>query len=235
MRPYLLALCGGERDYSSPDSLVTRGRGVAVAVASLPGNRSVFVTCRHNIVNKVALNVYNEDGEAVKVEHRAMTLLLPKKDDLDLVLFVLPIAVVAERIRLSAQPIEKNTTLSHAQNIFSGESKSVNDVFVFSEASTCKSDGRAICSLGSGIYEFVADEKAVSRAKEAGRQTFYNVLMMESRPGVSGSPLWDKYGAIRGIVCGGTEKDAIVPRLIYLPVRYIESELKITLSNLRGK
>ena len=235
MKPYLLALCGKEIDLGSPDSLASRGRGVAVAVASLPGNRSVFVTCRHNILNKVGLIIYDENGKGVEVESNSMTVLLPTRDDLDLILFVLPVTVPSERIRLSSQPIGKETALSHAQNIVWSEPESPSDVFAFSKATTRRADGRAICSMGSGIYEFVADDAAAKRAKEAGRQTFYNVLLMESRPGVSGSPLWDKYGAIRGIVCGGTSKNATVAKLIYLPVRHIESELKITLSNLRGK
>jgi len=112
--------------------------------------------------------------------------------------------------------------------------ESKGDVFAFSEAITRKSEGRVICSLGSGTYDDVASDDAVKYAKEAGRQTFYNLLKMESRPGVSGSPLWDKYGAIRGIVCGGTRSNTSEPMLVYLPVRYILSELKILLKNLRG-
>lgn len=229
MKPYLLALCGGERSFEHDERITGRGRGVAVA--SLKGGRTVFASCRHNFINKVALSIYDKDRKSVEISERSLMLLIPTRDDLDLVLFVLPIPVSNECIRLSSQPIENNTVLYHAQNIVTNDQPPGSKVFAFSGAKTSKTSGRAICSFGDGTYELVPEDGGVAKAKDAGRQIFYSILGMKSRPGVSGSPLWDKYGTIRGMVCGGTGKDVSSPRLIYLPVRYMVRELKILLAN----
>lgn len=234
MKPFLLAMFGAQGDKNHPDSLVTKGRSVAFAVASLSSGHTVFATCKHNILDTPTLSVFDERGQVIGVEGDGMKLLLSRQEDLDLALFTLPICVSIERIRLSTFPIEPNSDLSHAQNI-GGTKECSAGTFAVTTKTTRKSQERAICSLGSGVYEFVQDDEGVRVAKQAGRKNFYGVLHMASRPGVSGSPLWDKYGAIRGMVCGGNDADKEEPKLIYVPTRSIEAELKILLANERLK
>ncbi|HWP61336.1 MAG TPA: hypothetical protein VN495_01920, partial [Candidatus Paceibacterota bacterium] len=54
-------------------------------------------------------------------------------------------------------------------------------------------------------------------------------LIMRSWPGVSGSPLWDQYGNVLGMVGGGnqelTESDPDF-HLVYLPAKVIKENLR---------
>lgn len=231
MKPYILAMNFTE---SSRVGNFARGRGVAFAVASLSSGRTVFVTCRHNFFNKTAFVIFDENGKSVDFYGAGTHVLSSTREDLDVSLFVLPVSVPVERIRLSTQPIVANTQLSHAQNVVGSDGGS-REAFVFTSKSASKCGERAICSLGSGAYEIIRTEAEVNESLTAGRKTFYGVIDMGSRPGVSGSPLWDKYGAIRGMVCGGNDETSPKPRLIYLPIRLIEPELKILLHNERMK
>ena len=232
MKPFMLALNFAEGNNTEAESRVAKGRGVAFAVASLSQGRSVFATCKHNFMNKSALVIFDENGETVGLDGEGMQILFSSREDLDVALIILPISVAAERIRLSTQSFSGKIDLSHAQNVV-GSKNNQGCAFVVSSEVSRKSDERAICSLGSGLYEFVKTESEVSEALAVGRKTFYSVLHMGSRPGVSGSPLWDKYGAIRGMVCGGNDEAGPMPKLIFLPVRSIEAELKILIHNER--
>lgn len=54
-------------------------------------------------------------------------------------------------------------------------------------------------------------------------------VTMRSWPGVSGSPLWDKFGNVLGMVAGGTEElTAERPEynLVYLPAKQIQACVK---------
>lgn len=226
MQPYLLAFC--ER---KPDGLT---RSVLTAVARVGPHRTLFATCKHVITQVNQIFVLDENGAALPESKWAVIPV--GKPDLDLAFLFLRHDVPSDRIRINDSPIPKGMQLSHARNKF-GETVTPSP-FVIHSASPKHSPLRAELGWSESDnvmrYRFLNGDD-VREAKREGVQTFYRVLEMESWTGVSGSALWDKFGAIRGIVCGGdSEKSRLadgIPRLVYVPAKTIAKEAKLILKN----
>lgn len=228
MQPYLLAYCGRR-----PDGLA---RSVLTAVARVGPNKTLFATCQHAVTQTRDLHIIDENGAHLP---SATWAVIPVANPvLDLVFLFIRHDVPAERIRLNESPIPRDTLLlSHARNRF-GQTDTPAPLVIHS-ASAKRSQFRAergfpkdSDSLG---YRFLTSEDEIKEARNEGVQTFYDVLDMESWTGVSGSALWDKFGAIRGMVCGGdsaeTRQEDGVPRLVYIPAKTIAKQVKLILSH----
>lgn len=227
MQPYLLAFCGRR-----PNGLT---RSVLTAIARVGPNKTLFATCRHVLTQTHHLHIIDENGNSLPNSKWAV---IPVANPvLDLSFLFIRHDVPAERIRLGESRIPKGTMLSHARNRF-GETETPSP-FVIHSASTKQSSFRAELGWSERDkdmrYNFLKDEGALQEARREGVQTLYHVLEMESWAGVSGSALWDKFGAIRGMVCGGDsretrQKDGI-PRLVYIPVKTIAKQAKLVLNH----
>lgn len=221
MQPYLLAFCEQKANGFA--------RSVLTAVARIGPNKTLFATCSHVLTQMNSLLIVDENGAFLP---EAKLVAVPvTKSNLDLVFLVICHDVPFDRIRINDAPISRGTEITHARNRF-GKTETISP-FVTHSAPAKKSSFWA--ELGwsdedSNLrYGFLKDEGELQQAKREGVLIFYPILEMESWPGVSGSALWDKFGAIRGIVCGGDspenrQKEGI-PHLVYIPARTILKEV----------
>jgi hypothetical protein len=180
------------------------------------------------------LFIVDENGVMMQSKWAAIPAVKP---DLDLIFLFIRQDVPSDRIRINESTIGRDTQLSHARNRF-GETETPSP-FVTYSASTKHSLFRAELGWSEGDndlrYRFLKKEGDLEEAKREGVQTFYRVLEMESWTGVSGSALWDKFGSIRGMVCGGdsaeNRQEDGIPRLVYIPAKTIMKEANLILKN----
>jgi hypothetical protein len=232
MQPYLLAF--GHQEV--PETI--KERSVIFAVMATAQNRTLFATCRHTHPLQARSFFY-----AVTERNEELTLpgdakLFPsQKTELDLTFVELDIRVPAERMRFNEAPIQKGSSILHARNVLSKKGFPEGQVFQVSSANTERAAFRAVYTH-AGTYSFLDWTGGFDEAKKQGMSVFYDVLEMQSWPGVSGSPLWDNFGAIRGMVCGGTDEEYPstdgVPRLVYLPAKTILREALHVVKSLKS-
>lgn len=224
MIPYMVALCITKTETENS------GRAVLTAVASVDKQRTLFATCKHAVRQQFDATVFDEKHGLVPL--RNARVLVGSLADLDLAFMVLEIALPQERrIRINNEPIRGTVQLSHAQNI---AMRTGEEVFKITTASVRPSPFKAVREQDMS-FSTLHRAGDLERAHKSGFQTLYGVLEMLSVPGVSGSPLWDQTGAIRGMVCSGTtERHELqaadgIPRLIYLPIKKIMKEAQYVL------
>lgn len=220
MQPYLLAFC--ER---KSENRVTRS--VLTAVARVGPGKTLFAACKHGITQTTNLMVINEAG--IPLPHMRHVLIPTPRTDLDLAFLLLHHNVDAARITFNTSPIRQTeVVLSHARNVFVGN---INASPFFIHTATAKDAGFK-AQLGWSAenttlrYKHLKARGEIKEAQRTG-STVYPVLTMESRPGVSGSALWDKDGSICGIVCGGDRADNTEKSLglVYMPAKLIKDEM----------
>lgn len=221
MRPYLLAI----DSRNVPGSRFQGGKGVLFALMPTTKGKTLFATCRHLWVPGTTLTFFAHTEEGAPLGDLDAKLLPLPGTSLDLMFWEVSTAVPAERMRMNEWPIQKDTTISHARNVLRKPEFPEKQVFDFSVAQTRQGSRKAV-RMGGGKFYYVPDKQSLDEAK-ALNIPLYSVLEMQSRPGVSGSPLWDSFGAIRGMVCGGDEEstsEGVTPRLIYVPIKTILKE-----------
>lgn len=220
MKPYLLAI----DSLNAPGSRFQGGKGVLFALMPTTKGKTLFATCRHLWVPGTTTSFFAHTEEGVPLGGLEAKLLPLQGTSLDLMFWEVSTAVPAECMRTNEWPIQKGTSISHARNVLRRPEFSEGKVFHVSTAQTRHGNSRAVRIDGKFFY--APDKQSLDEAKALG-MPLYSVLGMQSRPGVSGSPLWDNFGAIRGMVCGGDEEPTsgdVAPRLIYLPIKTILKE-----------
>lgn len=221
MQPCLLALC--ERH---GEEKIKRA-AVMTAVVQINPSQALFVTCKHAIKDHTKLFFVDETG-AMSMEK--WTIFHHPGSDVDLSFALIPRSIPPGQIKVSESPINPGTVLSHARNRLEKEESSP---FTIHTATARNLPIQAVINLVDPEwtkFTLSTDEEGFRTAKSLGVRPLYRVLEMESWPGVSGSALWDKYGSIRGIVCGGSMRAEETRRLIYLPAKTVMRETRLVLA-----
>lgn len=142
--------------------------------------------------------------------------------DTDLALIEMEMDSIPKPVRLCDRRIAKDMTLYHARNVmFKNEFEG--QACVFSEQVVSPMLNRFVLD-DCGAIE-VPDS---ARAQMRGR-CLLRGLRMRSWPGVSGSPLWDRFGNVYGMVQGGNEElNERRPEFVlaYLPVENIRKSIQ---------
>jgi len=199
--------------------------GVAFVIGKTKTGSTVLATCAH-ILGPVTTNgiyIHDKDGNRINLTDNTSGILCNQgKSALDLGFLEIDSETRPEVARFSDKRITLGDTLTHARNNLSDIDKPAS---VFQYSSETLNSGprmRHAYHVHSGFR--IQDDPKVRNALEKQGATFdYAVLEMQSRVGVSGSPLWDSFGRVRGMVCGGSDEEK---ELIFLPIKTIQKRFK---------
>ena len=206
------------------------GRGVMFPVAKTKTGRIIFASCAHVYDEKMGyqeMMYHHEDGTHLTMVAETRNMILPYELGADLVFVEASVEdpSTIETVRLRDERISGGVELHHVRNVM------------------YKEDFKGqFCSIGSGTATL---RKGVSFGRISRHNaTFQELpngkthpgfkfplkgLWMRSDPGRSGSPLWDKTGAVYGMVCGGSnelQSEDENHHLVYLPTPVIKKYLR---------
>lgn len=229
--PFILVNClktiNGEVTGSS-------GRSVAFPVAKTKDGKYLFATCAHTIVDHLnkgfPLHMLFADGSEVPRVGPMRNNVIPPQLNFDLSFFELDVGKQIGLVRFSSRTVSFGNDLSHVRNVSFREDFG-DERFVI----TTQTSGR---STGKYLYagnQFLQVDEALKRSLQTMPKCPHKGVVMRSMPGVSGSPLWDKYGNVLGMVSGGTGKltaESPEYNLVYLPIKQIQACIKSFLRHL---
>lgn len=194
---------------------------------SVKGNSVVFVTAAHAVAGlggRYEMILSDANGQKLPpTKIPTKTMILPPELGMDVAFLETQMDAPPTPVRLSEKSISKGTVLSHARNVlFRTE---LEGTYMVSRQTTAPLSRRFTFDVDQHIE--VSEQVAqVGRVYKNPLRT----LAMRSWPGVSGSPIWDPYGNVLGMVCGGNEElTAAEPEffLVYLPAKAIKDGLRM--------
>lgn len=206
------------------------GRAVLFPVMVKRPNTVIFATCAHAVegmVGQFEMVVADEEGNVLpNLGGQTKNMILPRELGADLAFVEMQMQELPQVVRLSDQTVSKGSKIHHVRNVMYKDDFK-DQTCVISEQEVSPLNRRF--SLIDGRYRDTSEQVAV-----LGR-TLKNPLramVARSWPGVSGSPIWDQYGNVLGMVCGGNEElTAQDPEyfLVYLPAKAIKKNLELFL------
>ncbi len=211
-----------------------RSRAVAFPVAKTKQGTTIFATCAHVVEGKgmvfpIAL-VYSDGASAsLPTEEMYTNHVMHPNSGTDLAFIEAKVGRNMKLCTLSDSRIDRGTRLFHARNVCYKEG--FDDDFCVVTEQTASAMSKQYVLIDGAYREVTKDLIQVLGRHPPAPQ---KVLMMRSWPGVSGSPVWDELGKVRGMVCGGNEEltaDAPEHFMVYLPADKIKKNLKKFLGN----
>jgi hypothetical protein len=201
-----------------------RGRCVLFPVAARENDTVVFATCSHTVdgLDKYEARTCDVEGHEVGTDKGFRTLILPRALGTDLAFVIQQLKQVPLIVRLSERTIAKGSKLSHVRNVmFRSDFKDQTHLVTEQSASP-------LSRRFAYVEESYREPKEQIAALGQRLKNPLRALAMRSVPGVSGSPLWDQYGNVLGMVCGGNEELTESEKeyfLVYLPAKEIKRNL----------
>ncbi len=200
-------------------------RAAVLFPVSVKGKRVVLATAAHTVddlVGNYEMILSDASGQRLPPTQTAVrTMILPAELGMDLAFLEMRMDEVPTPVRLSEQAISKGAVLSHARNVLLRPE--FKETYVISPQTVAPLPRRFTRLEGQYV-------ETIEQANVAGK-VFKNPLrglVMRSWPGVSGSPIWDSFGNVLGMVCGGNEElTETEPAffLVYLPAKAIKTAL----------
>ena len=125
--------------------------------------------------------------------------------------------------RMSSDRIKSGLEMSHVRNVYGREE--FDDIYKVTTTSVSETRQR-FRPLDDYSYEEIRNIRTANGQILSGR---HKGLTMQSWPGASGSPLWDTFGNVRGMVAAGNEElteEHPENFLCFLPASDISKALK---------
>ncbi len=212
-----------------PDRVQKRVRAAVLFPVSVKGKNVVLATASHTVIGltgEYEMILSDADGRRLPATTiPTKTMILPPTLGMDIAFLETQMDELPMPVRLSDQAISKGTTLSHARNVLlRGEFE--DQTYVVNSQTVSPLSRRFTFDLD----RFVEASEQVALAGRVYRNPLRG-LAMRSWPGVSGSPIWDKFGNVLGMVCGGNEElTEAEPEfyVVYLPAKAIKEGLRMT-------
>lgn len=194
---------------------------------SVQGKNVVFATAAHTLAGiggQYKMMLADANGhELPPATTPTKTLILPPEFGMDIAFLQMQMDAPPTAVRLSDKSIPKGAVLSHARNV------RLRDEF----EETCRVTQQTVSPLSRrftfDVDQYVEVSEQVALVGRAHKNPL-RALAARSWPGVSGSPLWDQYGNVLGMVCGGNEETTEAEPeffLIYLPAKAIKDGLRM--------
>lgn len=204
-----------------------RMKGAVLFPVATRNNRLILATASHTVTGmrgQYEMIIADSSGSVLPASKSLVkTMILPPEMGTDLALMEMSVDELPALVRLSDRTPSKGMTLCHARNVmFKNDFK--DQTFVVSEQSVASIPRRF--TFANGDYFDVREHHAL--IGQAAKNPLRG-LAMQSWPGVSGSPIWDSYGNVLGMVCGGNgELSESEPEffVVYLPAKEIKKNLE---------
>jgi len=210
------------------DSMQSVGRSVAFPVARTKEGRSLFCTCSHTITEHLGrggkLILQYPEGEEVPLGRPIINNVIPPELGSDLSFFEVDLDREVEIVNLRDSTISSGLEITHVRNTSLG-SDFPDEIYEFTTQTVGGAAGKY--ALIDDRFHRVDDE--LKKMLEIIPKSPHKGILIQSWPGVSGSPLWDRYGRVLGMVAGGNQE--LTERypdyyLVYLPTKQIQSLMK---------
>lgn len=195
----------------------------------IQGNLVTFATVSHaveHVGGEYEMVIANASGEILPAQTtKTKVVVIPVETGADLAFVQVEIDSPPSAVRFSDRRIKKGEPLSHARNVmFRKEFK--DQVFEVTTQNSAPLSGKRFTFENGDYFDTQEQKKFLGMV----RANPLKGLSIRSWPGVSGSPLWDKFGNVLGMVCGGNvELSEKHPNffLVYLPAKEIKRYLQV--------
>lgn len=179
------------------------GRYVAFPVGRTKSGKYLLATCAHSVVSSGAMHAVQllyPDGTQLSTGEMHKNHIVPPQLGLDLAFIEIQLDTDMTVSRLKSDRIKSRSEISHVRNVSGREE--FNGVYNITTASVSELRQR-FRPLDDYSYEEIENLRTADGQIPSGS---HKGLTMQSWPGVSGSPLWDTFDNIRGMVAAGNEE-----------------------------
>jgi hypothetical protein len=228
---YILVNCV---DATQHDKVLGNGRSVAFPVAKTKNGKTLFATCSHTVTDHIGkgLQLYMTyaDGTQLILDSRFRNHVIHPDQNSDLSFLEIHAEHGLSMVKFGDRHISPGTELTHVRNV-SSRAEFEGQFAVLTTQNAGEHTGKYLV----GRERFHQLDADLIRTLGNTPKCPHRGIAMRSWPGVSGSPLWDKFGNVLGMVAGGTEElTSASPNynLVFLPSKEIRMCLKIYLGHL---
>lgn len=191
------------------------GRSVAFPVAKSKDGKFIFASCEHTITRHIQLGLQvtmtYSDGIYLPGDDKMRNNVIHPSFNSDLCFFELELDRDLPLVRLSRKDKIVGTTVSHIRNTGFKE-ECLEPRFEVTTQTPSRNNGKYF-QMYEKFHRTADFVGAIPKSPHRG-------INIKSWPGVSGSPLWDRFGNVLGMVAGGTGENlaqGVDPNLVYLP------------------
>jgi|GEM_PF-2613915 len=203
------------------------GRAVMFPVAKTRKGSVIFATCAHAVENhsgRIQMTVFDHNGENLEYAGNTQNWIIPPSIGADLVFIDMPVSDMSQfqPVRLQKDRISTGKELTYTRNVM--YKKDFPEQILLTETKKAHLIKTEIYARSSKGFDTLS-----AGYNSMGRNYPIRGLWMRSYPGVSGSPLYDNFGRVYGMVCGGNNSLDIKYNdyfLVYLPSKLIKKYLK---------